>query len=40
MPVELERVEILELLRMTLAHLTVAESRSELSPHVRLLSQW
>ena len=35
--VELERVEVLELLGMTLAHLNVAEARGELSPRVPLL---
>jgi hypothetical protein len=35
--VELERVEVLELLGMTLAHLTNAEARVELSPRVPLL---
>jgi hypothetical protein len=35
--VELERVEALELLGMTLAHLNVAEARVELSPRVPLL---
>jgi hypothetical protein len=35
--VELERVEALELLGMTLAHLGVAESRAELSPRIPLL---
>jgi hypothetical protein len=35
--VELERVEALELLAMTLAHLKVAEERAELSPRVPLL---
>lgn len=34
---ELERVEALELLGMTLAHLSVAEARVELSPRVPLL---
>lgn len=34
---ELERVEALELLGMTLAHLKVAEERSERSPRVPLL---
>lgn len=37
MNVELERVEILELLGMTLAHLNVVESRAEISPRVPLL---
>ena len=37
MNVGLERVEALELLGMTLAHLNVAESRSEMSPRVPLL---
>lgn len=35
--VELERVEALELLGMTLAHLKVAEERAELTPRVALL---
>lgn len=35
--VELERIEILELLAMTLAHLTVAEERGEVSARVPLL---
>ena len=35
--VGLERVEALELLGMTLAHLQAAESRSDLSPRVPLL---
>jgi hypothetical protein len=35
--IELERVEALELLGMTLAHLNVAEARSDLSPRVPLL---
>jgi hypothetical protein len=35
--VELERVEVLELLGMTLAHLNDAESRAEISPRVPLL---
>ena len=35
--VELERVEALELLAMTLAHLNVAEARVEMSPRVPLL---
>jgi len=34
---ELERVEALELLGMTLAHLNVAETRVDLSPRVPLL---
>jgi hypothetical protein len=34
---DLERVEALELLAMTLAHLNVAENRSDLSPRVPLL---
>lgn len=34
---EFERVEVLELLGMTLAHLNVAEARVELSPRVPLL---
>jgi hypothetical protein len=35
--IELERVEALELLGMTLAHLNEAEARAELSPRVALL---
>jgi hypothetical protein len=35
--VELERVEGLELLAMTLAHLNDAEARGEVSPRVPLL---
>ena len=35
--VELERVEALELLGMTLAHLKDAEARAEMSPRVALL---
>ena len=35
--VELERVEALELLGMTLAHLNDAEARTEISPRVPLL---
>ena len=35
--VEFERVEVLELLAMTLAHLKIAEERAELSPRVPLL---
>jgi hypothetical protein len=35
--VELERVEALELLGMTLAHLNDAEARADLSPRVPLL---
>jgi hypothetical protein len=35
--VELERVEVLELLGMTLAHLNDAETRAEVSPRVPLL---
>jgi len=35
--VEFERVEALELLGMTLAHLNVAEARVEMSPRVPLL---
>ena len=35
--VELERVEALELLGMTLAHLNVAEASGELSPRIPLL---
>lgn len=34
---ELERIEALELLAMTLAHLNDAESRGEISPRVPLL---
>jgi hypothetical protein len=35
--VELERVEVLEVLGMTLAHLNDAEARAEVSPRVPLL---
>lgn len=35
--VDLERVEVLELLAMTLAHLNDAEARREFSPRVPLL---
>jgi hypothetical protein len=35
--VEIERVEALELLGMTLAHLSVAEARVEMSPRVPVL---
>lgn len=35
--VNLERVELLELLAMTLAHLNDAEARREVSPRVPLL---
>ena len=35
--VELERVEVLELLGMTLAHLNDAEARAEVSPRVPML---
>ena len=35
--VALERVEVLELLGMTLAHLNDAEARAEVSPRVPLL---
>jgi hypothetical protein len=35
--VELERIEALELLVMTLAHLNNAETRREISPRVPLL---
>jgi hypothetical protein len=35
--VELERVEALDLLGMTLAHLNDAEARAEMSPRVPLL---
>ncbi len=34
--IELERVEVLELLGMTLAHLNDAEARAEVSPRVPL----
>jgi hypothetical protein len=34
---ELERIEALELLGMTLAHLNIAESSGEISPRVPLL---
>jgi hypothetical protein len=34
---ELERIEVLELLGMTLAHLKDAEARAEMSPRVALL---
>jgi hypothetical protein len=34
---ELERIEALELLAMTLAHLNDAEARAEVSPRVPLL---
>ncbi len=37
MNIELERVEVLELLAMTLAHLNDAEARVEVSPRVPLL---
>lgn len=37
MKMELERVEVLELLGVTLAHLNVAESRSDMTPRVALL---
>lgn len=37
MNVELERVEVLELLGMTLAHLNDAEARAEVSPRVPML---
>jgi hypothetical protein len=37
MRVELERVEALELLGMTLAHLNDAESRGEMSPRIPML---
>jgi len=36
-PIALERVEVLELLGMTLAHLNDAEARVEVSPRVPLL---
>ena len=35
--IELERIEALELLGMTLAHLKDAEGRAEMSPRVALL---
>ena len=35
--IELERVEVLELLAMTLAHLSIAEVQADLSPRVPLL---
>jgi hypothetical protein len=35
--VELERIEALELLGMTLAHLNIAEASGEISPRVPLL---
>jgi hypothetical protein len=35
--VELERIEALELLGMTLAHLNLAEASGEISPRVPLL---
>jgi hypothetical protein len=35
--VELERIEALELLGMTLAHLNDAEARADMSPRVPLL---
>ena len=35
--IELERVDALELLGMTLAHLNAAEARVEMSPRVALL---
>ena len=35
--VEFERVEVLELLAITLAHLNIAEERREMSPRVPLL---
>ncbi len=37
MNIELERVEVLELLAMTLAHLNDTEARVEVSPRVPLL---
>jgi hypothetical protein len=37
MRIELERVEALELLGMTIAHLNEAEARRDLSPRVPLL---
>jgi hypothetical protein len=35
--IELERIEALELLGMTLAHLNDAEARTEMSPRIPLL---
>jgi hypothetical protein len=35
--IELERVEALELLGMTLAHLNEAEARAEVSPRIPML---
>ena len=35
--VQLERIEALELLGLTLAHLNVAETRAEMTPRVALL---
>ena len=35
--VEIERVEALELLGLTLAHLNVAESRADMTPRMPLL---
>jgi hypothetical protein len=35
--IELERIEVLELLGMTLGHLNDAEARGEVSPRVPLL---
>jgi hypothetical protein len=35
--IELERVEALELLGMTLAHLNIAETRTDISPRLALL---
>jgi hypothetical protein len=35
--IELERIEALEMLGMTLAHLNDAEARAEISPRVPLL---
>jgi hypothetical protein len=35
--IELDRVEALELLGVTLAHLKIAEARADLSPRVPLL---
>jgi hypothetical protein len=35
--IELERIEALELLGMTLAHLNVSEARADMSPRVPLL---
>lgn len=35
--IELERIEALELLGLTLAHLNIAESSGEISPRIPLL---